>query len=225
MVGSRKDKYQGLVQEDLDCLLTVLDWANELDLKVVLTFLTVPGRVFAQQNGGKQDMRLWQSFSLQDEAVQFFNDVALYVGHHPALFALNPINEPAPEMVEPAFDDWYQGDYEKWYQLIKGTPRDLNSFYERVVRGIRKVRNQLPVMIDSGLYGNPFAFKYLRPIDDPHMFYSFHWYMPFVYASAGATKFAYPGKAPVEETKYSDVILWDKDRLHTMLGPGTYLGP
>ncbi len=143
MVGSRKDKYQGLVQEDLDRLLTVLDWANELDLKVVLTFLTVPGRVFAQQNGGKQDMRLWQSFSLQDEAVQFFNDVALYVGHHPALFALNPINEPAPEMVEPAFDDWYQGDYEKWYQLIKGTPRDLNSFYERVVRGIRKVRNQI----------------------------------------------------------------------------------
>lgn len=218
LIGSH-ERYQGLVQEDLDHLLSVLDWAQELELKVVLTFLTVPGRVFAQHNQGNVDARIWQSFEKQDEAIQFFTDVALYVGHHPALLALNPINEPAPEIVAPAFEDWYHGDYEAWYRSIKDTPRDLNHFYARVVKAVRNARSHLPIMLDAGLYGHPWAFKVLEPVDDPNIYYAFHWYMPFVYGQAD-TKFTYPGSAPAEEKRPEATSLtWDRTRLASMLEP------
>lgn len=219
LVGPKDKKYSGLIKEDLDRLLTVLGWAHELELKVVLTFLTVPGRVFAQHNGGKQDERLWLSFDMQDEAIQFFTDVALYVGHHPALIAINPINEPAPETVQPAFNDWHKGDYLAWYRSVEGSPRDLNQFYERVVTSMRKARNRLPIMLDAGLFAHPSAFVYLKPVDDPYIFYSFHWYMPFVY-SQRETNYSYPGLAPIDEQqKGAQQVLWNKARLEEMLAP------
>src|SRR5439155_25470253 len=44
----RKDHYRGLIEGDVKRLRQVLDWAHSLEIKVVLTFLTVPGRIFAQ---------------------------------------------------------------------------------------------------------------------------------------------------------------------------------
>lgn len=218
LIGAQQH-YQGLVQEDLDKLLEVLDWALELDLKVVLTFLSVPGRTFAQHNQGKQDERLWTSYEWQDEAIQFFQDVALYVGHHPALLALNPINEPAPEIVKPRFLDWYSADHRAWSRTVKDTPRDLNQFYARAVKQIRRVRANLPIVLDAGLYAHPWAVPSLVPIDDASIFYSFHWYMPFVYSQKD-TRYEYPGSAPLEEhRKDAPVVEWNEARMRTILEP------
>lgn len=218
LVG-RKAEYRALVEEDLKTLLKVLDWAHSLDLKVMLTFLTVPGRVFAQHNQGKQDNRMWQSEIYQEQAVQFIRDVALYVGHHPALMALNPINEPSPEKAEPRLLDWYKGDYQAWAEKTRGSTQDLNRFYERMVLNIRRVRKDLPIVLDAGFHAHPWAFKILKPFKDPSIWYAFHWYEPFLYSQKDPS-YSYPGSVPTGENPGpADVVMWDKKMLATFLKP------
>lgn len=215
----RPDEYRGLIEEDIKTLIKVLDWAHSLDLKVMLTFLTVPGRVFAQHNKGVQDHRIWQSENYQEQALQFFYDVALHVGDHPALIALNPINEPSPEKAPIQFSDWYKGDYKAWAQTIHNSPQDLNRFYERTIEQIRKVRKHLPIVLDAGFHAHPWAFKILKPHKDPFVWYSFHWYEPFLY-SQKKTTYSYPGKVPTGENPLkSDTLHWDKNTLLTFLKP------
>ena len=218
LVGKR-DEYRGLIEDDLKELIKVLDWAYYLDIKVMLTFLTLPGRIFAQHNGGVQDNRIWQSEKWQSLAVQFIHDVALHVGAHPALFAINPINEPSPEKTEPRLLDWYKDDYGTWAKKIENTPQDLNRFYERVVANIRKNRSYLPIVLDVGFHAHPWAFKILKPHEDPHVWYSFHWYEPFVY-SQSALNYSYPGQAPIgEKPANNEQVYWDKTTIKNFLKP------
>lgn len=215
----RQNDYRGLIEEDIKTLTKVLDWAHSLDLKVMLTFLTVPGRVFAQHNKGAQDNRIWQSQKYQEQAIQFFNDVALHVGNHPALFAFNPINEPSPEKAQIQFSDWYGGDYKAWAQTVHNSPQDLNRFYGRMIEHIRTIRKHLPIVLDAGFHAHPWAFKILKPYKDPQVWYSFHWYEPFLYSQKNPV-YSYPGNVPTGENPLKgDALYWDKNTLSSFLKP------
>ena len=91
------DAYAGLVPEDLALLRQILDRAERAGLKVVIAPLSLPGRRWSQQNGGSYDDRLWQDMAFQDQAAEFWADLAKALKDHPAVAAYNILNEPAPE--------------------------------------------------------------------------------------------------------------------------------
>lgn len=143
----------------------------------------------------------------------------MHISHHPALLALNPINEPSPEKAKVRFYDWLKDDYAAWGQKIANTAQDLNNFYAKVVKNIRKFNNHLPIILDSGFHAHPHAFKVLKPINDNNVWYSFHWYEPFVY-SQNKLDYTYPGYAPTgENPQKEDTVYWDKNTLEKFLQP------
>ncbi|EEM02614.1 Cellulase [Bacillus pseudomycoides] len=62
---------------------------------------------------------------------------------------------------------------------MEGTTADLNKFYQKVVTSIREVDKETPIILDSGLYATPWAFKYLKPVKDNKTLYAFHMYEPY----------------------------------------------
>jgi hypothetical protein len=161
--------YEGLIKEDVERLRRVLDWAALLDLKVILSFLLVPG--LDSYDSSKNV--LFASEIQQERAWQFFYDIALHLGDHEALIAIDPLGSPTPEQGKLIFNN--QENYRDWYKKIIGTPQDLNKFYKAVVKSIRKVRNQLPIVINPGLASHPSAFETLEPILDDDILYAFKW--------------------------------------------------
>ena len=93
--------------------------------------------------------------------------LALELKDRPAVVGYNIINEPHPETAKNnRYNDFWTEDYEKWYAKVKGTTADLNRFYEKVINSIREVDKETPIILDSGLYATPWAFKYLKPVED-----------------------------------------------------------
>lgn len=161
--------YEGLIIEDVHRLRRVLDWAALLDLKVVLSFFLAPG--LASYDSSKS--AIFSSFAQQERAQQFFYDLALHIGDHEALVAIDPLASPRPEQGTIKLNN--QENYHDWYKKIVGTPQDLNKFYQAVVKSIRKARNQLPIVINPGLGSHPAAFDALKPINDDDILYAFNW--------------------------------------------------
>lgn len=218
LIGA-KEKYQGLIKADLAYLKNILAIAEEENIKVVLTFLDVPGSRWRQHNAGIQEMRIWENFDVQNESLQFFNDLVIQLKDCKALVGLNPINEPAPEKGKIPLTDWYQGNYLQWYEKIKNSPQDLNYYYQRLVKNIRKRNATLPIILDVGYYATPWALKIMQPIDDANVLYAFHFYEPYLYTFQKGD-YSYPGIIPVgEDEKNRTSEYWNEQKVRAFLQP------
>ena len=216
----RPDHYKGVNQNDLDYLVGILDEAQKANVKIMLTMLSLPCGRWNQHNGGKEERKIWQDDSCQDDAANFWKAIATRLKNHPAVVGYNIRNEPSPELVEPKLADWYTGDYEAWYKKLKGTPADLNRFYLKVVSAIREVDSLTPIVLDSGFYATPWAFKILEPIKDAHVLYAFHMYEPYSFtAKTNQGKYTYPGPAPVGEDEHAKIVNWNRGELKKFLEP------
>jgi endoglucanase len=208
------------LQKDLWVLKKVLDDANSVGLKVVITMLSLPDGRWKQNNNGVEERKIWQDFSAQEKAISLWTKMALALKGHSAVVGYNIRNEPSPEQVEPKFQDWYTGDYGNWYSKVKGSPADLNLFYRKVVKAIRQVDSETPIILDSGFFATPWAFKILEPISDDKTLYSFHMYEPYAYTShLNEGKFKYPGNAPAGESSSAPSVLWNQEQLKEFLTP------
>ncbi|WP_412678198.1 glycoside hydrolase family 5 protein, partial [Bacillus wiedmannii] len=205
------DNYQGLVKEDLEKLKADLDAAQSQGMKVVLTMLSLPGDRWRQFNNNKNDDRIWEEEKYQEQASQFWKDLALELKDHPAVVGYNIINEPHPETAKNnRYNDFWTEDYEKWYAKVEGTTADLNRFYQKVINSIREVDQETPVILDSGLYATPWAFKYLKPVKDKKTLYAFHMYEPYELTSQGEKKnkeYQYPGLVKVGDLEKP--VMWN----------------
>ncbi len=153
------------IQKDVHYLKSILDYAHQANIKIALTMLSLPGNRWAQHNQGKKQRDFWESFDAQNTAIRFWTALANQLKDHPALVGYNIKNEPTPERVKPKFKDWYTDDYEAWYTSVKGTPADLNLFYDKIVKSIRTVDANTPIVLDSGFYGTAWAFYSFREDD------------------------------------------------------------
>ncbi len=215
----RPGTFQNIIQKDVTYLKAALDKADEVGIKIVLTVLSLPGNRWSQHNNGTQERKIWTNFKYHELSAKFWKQLATELKGHPAVAAYNIKNEPAPELGPKRFSDWYSGDYKKWYQSVKGTPQDLNMFYKSTVAAIREVDKETPIMIDSGFYGTPWAFKILEPVNDPNILYSFHMYEPYAYVNyRNEGKYQYPGKIPIGETGASE-IRWNEQAISDFLKP------
>lgn len=198
LIGS-SDKYEGIVEADFARLKADLDAAEAKGMKVVVTVLSLPGDRWRQFNGAKNDDRIWNDVEYHKQAAQFWKDLATRLKNHPAVIGYNLINEPHPETATGFHDFWTQ-DYLEWYTKVEHTAADLNSLYDTIVKEIRTVDQTTPIIVDSGLYATPWAFAYLKPIDDPNVLYAFHMYEPYEMTSQNKKKgftYSYPGNVKV----------------------------
>ena len=214
------DDFKKLVPEDLARLREVLDAADVAGVKVIVSTLSLPGARWKQQNGDKLDSRLWTDFKYHDMAADFWKQLATALKGHPAVAAYNIINEPYPEAVPPVLGDWYTGDYAAWYTSVKGSPADLNAFYRKVAAAIREVDTETPLMLDSGFYSTPWAFKVLEPLKDTDVLYAFHMYEPYAFTNYRQDgSIIYPGKIAIGEAKPAPVLEWNRPSLKNFFSP------
>ncbi|MEJ7616457.1 MAG: cellulase family glycosylhydrolase [Pyrinomonadaceae bacterium] len=95
-----------------------------------------------------------------------------------------------------AFDPEAQ-DISAWYAGVENTPADLNRFNAAIVKAIREVDRETPVVMDCDTV---YVINYLRPLRDDKVLYSFHMYEPWKYTNwkSNNGKFGYPGVMTTE---------------------------
>jgi len=189
------DNFTHIDPKDLKILIEALDAAETNHQKIILTMFELPG--CRDGNADKtQDYRIWHNESYQQQAMQFWKELASAAKDHPAIVAYDLLNEPHPEreygLEEPdkAFIDWLD--------KIKGTAADLNLFNKRMVASIREVDPYTPIMLEGYFYSSPEGLPYLEVIDDPAILYSFHNPGPWQFTTYNANKgrYRYPDNMP-----------------------------
>jgi hypothetical protein len=214
------DKFTTIPPADLAKVRALLDWAQAAGVRVVLTTLSLPGNRWRQQNGNKSDFRLWREPRYADEAEAFWRQLATAVKGHPALAGYNLVNEPHVEQIDGGVDFW-TFDFAAWRRRVAGTPADMNGLYARLVRAIREVDAETPVILDCGVYATPWAMPGLAPLADPRVLYSFHMYEPYVYTTQKLNhgRFSYPGDVPEEAEGAGPRRTWNAASLGRFFDP------
>jgi len=221
LLGSA-DNYEKLNEQDFQKLKEVLDQAQSVGIKVVITTVSLPGLRWRQQNGDQDDLRLWRDLNYHHQAAIFWKDLAFRLKDHPAVVGYNIVNEPHPERAKAApFSDFWWDDFPNWYAKVVNTPADLNLLYAKVVTAIREVDKDTPIVLDSGLYATPWAFAYLKPIRDDKILYSFHMAEPYAYTTRRINngRFTYPGTITIGDGEDRIERFWDAKALDKFLQP------
>lgn len=214
------DNYAGLVAEDLAALRKTLDAADAAGLKVVVVPLSLPGGRWSQQNGGVYDDRIWSDPAYQDQAVQFWTDLAAALKDHPAVAGYNILNEPAPEKMSGGVENGTSAQLQDWQAAQAGGTRDLTGFYDRVIAAIRQVDPVTPVMVDGGWFANPRSLAtWPAALSDDRVLYAFHMYEPYAATSAPNMKRDEPLRYPGAVTQYAGAEQrWDRDAVAAHIG-------
>lgn len=221
------DSFTAISYHDLEALKIVLDHAQDNDVKVVLSLLSLPGSRWKQNNEGKDDLRIWEQKKYQDQAILFWKSLAKVLKDHPTIVGYNILNEPHPEQLSDICD-YRRINFQNWYASIKGSLADLNHFYRDIVSAIREVDPLTPIIVDTGLYATPWAIDYLTPIKSDNIIYSFHMYEPYAYTTRKINnkQFIYPGPIPLnleDAEKGLDpntmTMNWNLDALEQFLQP------
>ena len=192
------DNFTGIPEQDFAKLKSALDIAHRHEVKIVLTMFSLPGARNRQFNNYKFDYRLWTDEKYQEQALAFWKELAGRLKDHPAIVGYNPLNEP-----HPARKDGHQGEnekaFEKWLIRNKGTTADLNWFNRRMVKAIRSVDSETPIILNCWFHSAPKGFRYLDPLNDNAVLYAFHFYDPWEFTTYRVNKgrFSYPDKMPV----------------------------
>lgn len=207
------DRYDGIPAGDLKKLVATLDRAQAAGIKVVVTPLSLPGDRWVQQNGDRQDGRLWRDKRWWAQAAEFWRDLARALKDHPAVAGYNIVNEPTPERENGLKEHRPRAEAVDWYRRNVGTARDLRAFYAAIIAAIREVDPQTPIMLDMGWYAAADAFTWDR-LPDERLLYAFHMYEPWDLTSAPNLKrkppLSYPGTTQSGEK-------WDGTRVAAYL--------
>lgn len=210
------DNFQGLVSADFDVLKASLDEAHKHNQKIAFGMLSLPGCRWKQNNGDKEDYRLWKDETYQLQAIAFWRELASRLKDHSALVAYNILNEPHPER-----EDEVEGGaaLNAWVDKHRGTTQDLNRFYQRIITAIREVDPATPIFIEGYGYGSAEGLAALQPMADPNVLYSLHFYEPWQYTSKGANKgrYAYPASMP--DSWDAPGRAWTQDDLKRRMDP------
>ena len=204
------DAFDTLNVADLAVLRSVLDDADAESVRVVLTMFSLPGSRWRQNNGDRDDLRLWTHPEFRGQACRFWRQLARSLRGHPAVVAWNPLNEPHPERT------FGVSDRDRAYQKARGTPADLDAFNREIVAAIRSVDPSTPILLDGGSYASPEGLTRLEPVADAAILYAFHDYGPRDYGvfRINRGRFAYPERMPADwkpgfaEERLDEVAAW-----------------
>jgi hypothetical protein len=211
------DNFTAINQTDLALLIKLLDVAEANHVKVVLVMYSLPGCRWRQLNNDVDDFRLWQDENFQQQAVEFWRQLADRLKNHPAIVAYNPLNEPHPAkslgMETPT------KEFIDWQKKAKETPADLNRFNRRMVAAIRSVDPHTPIMLDGYFYADATGMPFIEPIDETNILYAFHNIAPWQFAAYRINKerYAYPSKMPNKPNESG--VPWTFENLAKRIDP------
>ncbi|MGI4775521.1 MAG: glycoside hydrolase family 5 protein, partial [Janthinobacterium lividum] len=188
LIGNADD-YNGLIKEDLEKIKQILNICYQEEMPVVITMLSLPGSRWKQNNKNKDDLRIWQNKKYQDQAVHFWRDLAEALKDHPAIVGYNILNEPHPERIFASKELHIKAIHQEKVQKM------LYDLYNHVIKYIRLIDKDTPIIVDSSAYGDAKTFKLLKIHEDKNILYSFHMYEPYEYTNYKMNKgnFQYPG--------------------------------
>lgn len=183
------DKYSGLIKEDLERLKKILDICYREKMPVVITMLSLPGSRWKQNNHDKDDLRIWKDQKYRDQAALFWKDLATELKDHPAIVGYNLLNEPHPERIFVSKEVHVNTVRQEEVQQM------LYEFYNLIIKHIRPVDKDTPIILDSSAYADAKTFLLLLPQEDQNILYSFHMYEPYEYSNykINKGKYQYPG--------------------------------
>lgn len=213
------DDFKGINETDFQELLNYINIADSLDIKVVITPISLPGNRWVQNNNGARDGRIWKEEKFQKQAIQFWKELATKLKDHPAVVGFNIKNEPHPEIYL-GQDSYGEEGIIDWYKTVKGSPGDLNLFYSNIIKAIREIDRETPIIIESGMYATSWTFEYLNKLDDPNIIYSFHMYEPYRFTTQRINngRFAYGDELPASEN-WGKRLLVNKNTLERIIQP------
>lgn len=184
------DDYNGLIKEDLEQLKNILDMCYQEKIPVVITMLSLPGLRWKQNNHNKDDLRIWKDEKYQAQAAFFWEDLATALKGHPAIVGYNILNEPHPEKIFASKEVHINTVHQEEVQKM------LYDLYTRIIKHIRLVDKETPIILDSSAYADAKTFQLLMPQEDQNVLYSFHMYEPYEYTNhkMNKGKYQYPGR-------------------------------
>lgn len=195
------DGYCELIKEDLEKLKKILDMCYQEKMPVVITMLSLPGSRWKQNNQNKDDLRIWRDKKYQAQAAFFWHDLAAALKDHPAVVGYNILNEPHLERIFASKEVHINTVHQEESQKI------LYQLYSNIIKSIRQIDKETPIILDSSAYADPQTFSLLIPQKDENIIYSFHMYEPYEYTNHKINngKFKYPGQIKGKQ--------WDKQAL------------
>ncbi|MDP5110644.1 MAG: glycoside hydrolase family 5 protein [Rickettsiaceae bacterium] len=195
------DNYVGLIKKDLEKFKKILDMCHNEGMPVVITMLSLPGSRWKQNNQNKDDLRIWKNKKYQDQAAHFWQNLASELKNHPAIVGYNILNEPHPERIFASKEVHINKINREEAQKM------LYDFYDRIIKNIRHIDKETPIILDSSAYADPKTFVLLIPQRHKNILYSFHMYEPYEYTNHKMNngKFSYPGQINDKQ--------WDKKAL------------
>lgn len=207
------DAFERISPSDFQKLKDTLDQAQNHGIRIVIAPLSLPGSRWRQKNNNQNDLRIWQNEEYQNQAIRFWRQLSFLHKDHPAIIGYNILNEPHPELLF-GITDFREINFHAWYKSVKGTTADLNLFYHKISEAIREEDPNTPIILDTGLYATPWAIRYLTPITDPRILYSFHMYEPYEYTTKRINngQYQYPGFD-------SFSTYWNEDSIKQFLQP------
>ncbi|MFK8040671.1 MAG: glycoside hydrolase family 5 protein [Rickettsiaceae bacterium] len=200
LIGNADD-YRTLIKEDLEQLKKILDICYQEKMPVVITMLSLPGSRWKQNNQDKDDLRIWKDEKYQIQAALFWQDLAAALKGHPAVIGYSILNEPHPERIFKPKQVHISTVYQEESQKM------LCKLYSLIIKHIRLIDKETPIILDSSAYADPQTFSLLIPQKDENILYSFHMYEPYEYTNHKINngKFKYPGQINSKQ--------WDKKAL------------
>lgn len=195
------------MQANLDRLLQRI-W--KADMFAVIAFRTGPGRseftFYADEVGtwfgpDKMNDTVWGDAKAQAGWAAMWRAVAERYRNHPAVIGYELMVEPNSNAVgKDAVHDrprlWDPAEFERRYG---GTLYDWNRLYPRIVKAIRAVDPDTPILVEPNGYGGIGFLSQLKPVDDPRTVYAVHNYEPRKYTHQSTDgQIAYPGEVDVD---------------------------
>ncbi len=190
------DHYQGLIPEDVAKLKEVLGYFEEAGLPVVITMLSLPGSRWRQNNGGKDDLRLWESQEYQMQAQQFWMDLATELKDFECVVGYNILNEPHLDLL------WQKNiNDEALPETLETIQQCLATFYQNTIMAIRQADPDTFIILDASWYADARTMPLMATYSEPRILYSFHMYEPYAYTNweQNQGNYSYPEDIEVKE--------------------------
>ncbi len=192
----------------------LLNLVAQADLYAVISFRTGPGRsdfTFYRDGAGvwyPPELLIetvWQDQAAQDAWAEMWRYTAERYRYHPNVVGYTLMVEPnADEVALNIFDP------AEFYPRYANTLYDWNRFYPPLVRAIRQVDPDTPILLSGMGWASVLWLPYLQPIADPRLVFVVDQYAPFVYTHQSPQQnYGYPGQFDLNWDGTADRFDWN----------------